>query len=347
MNRFIRILFLTIFLLYPVKGYAESSFLVEAESLNSYGGWSLDTQFIRQMGSPYLIAHGLGSPVADAEGTVQVPEPGTYHVYVRTMDWVAKWDAPGAPGKFQVSIDDQPLKTTFGNLGAQWHWQHGGEVTLTQKSFKISLKDLTGFDGRCDAIYFTKSSTPPPNDNTILSQWRQQALGLPEEVTTKGPYDLVVIGGGYSGLGAAISAARAGCKVALIQDRGVLGGNGSSEVRVWAMGEIRRGKYPRIGEIIEELADRASKSPGSYEEFEDAKKEAIVRAEKNISLFLNHHAYEVETEHSHIRSVTAFNTQSGERIRFTAPLFADCTGTQRSDTSLMQTLKCSPPAEWE
>ena len=40
-----------------------------------------------------------------------------------------------------------------------------------------------------------------------------------------------------------------------------------------------RGKYPRIGEIVEEFADSAKKSPGTYEEFEDAKKEKIVRAE--------------------------------------------------------------------
>ncbi|MFN9980293.1 MAG: hypothetical protein ACK53Y_10285, partial [bacterium] len=43
-----------------------------------------------------------------------------------------------------------------------------------------------------------------------------------------------------------------------------LGGNGSSEIRVWAMGLIRRGKYPRIGEIVEEFSDRAKISPGTY-----------------------------------------------------------------------------------
>ena len=87
-------------------------------------------------------------------------------------------------------------------------------------------------------------------------------------------------------MGAAISGARMGCKVALIQDRPVLGGSGSSEVRVWAKGNIRRGKYPRIGEIIEEISDKAKKSPGTYDEFEDAKKETIVRAEKNVDLQL-------------------------------------------------------------
>ena len=112
----------------------------------------------------------------------------------------------------------------------------------------------------------------------MLPRWRRQLLGLAAAPETKSGYDLVVIGGGYSGIGTALSAARMGCKVALIQNRHVLGGNGSSEVRVWSMGLIRRGKYPRIGEIVEEFCDHAKKSPGTYEEFEDAKKEQIVEA---------------------------------------------------------------------
>jgi hypothetical protein len=136
----------------------------------------------------------------------------------------------------------------------------------------------------------------------------------------------VVVGGGYSGMGAALSAARAGIKVALIQNRGVLGGNGSSEVRVWAMGNIRRGKYPRVGEIIEEFTDHAKKSPGNYEEFGDAKKEALVRAEPNIALFLHHHARGVEMEGGQVAAVNAFDTRSGAEKRFTGKLFVDCTG---------------------
>jgi heterodisulfide reductase subunit A-like polyferredoxin len=76
-------------------------------------------------------------------------------------------------------------------------------------------------------------------------------------------YDLVVVGGGYSGMGAAISGARQGLKVAFIQNRPVLGGNGSSEIQVWAMGGTRRGLYPHLGEIVEEFADRASNSPAA------------------------------------------------------------------------------------
>ena len=45
-----------------------ASFLVEAEQFSDKGGWGIDTQFIEPMGSPYLIAHGLGKPVADLFG---------------------------------------------------------------------------------------------------------------------------------------------------------------------------------------------------------------------------------------------------------------------------------------
>ena len=300
--------------------------LVEAESFADAGGWSLDTQFIGEMGSPYMLAHGLGKPVADATTMVDFAEAGTYHVFVRTKDWVARWKAEGQPGRFQVIIDGKPLNETFGTTGAEWDWQNGGTVEIAQSSVTLSLHDLTGFDGRCDAIFFTKTDAVPPNDKQPLSDWRREQLGLQAEPTRRDGYDLVVVGGGYSGMGAAISAARMGCRVALIQDRPVLGGNGSSEVRVWAMGNIRRGKFPRIGEIIEEFADHATKSPGQAEEFGDDLKEAVVRAEKNIDLFLNHHAYAVKTAKNHIVSVTAFDTRTSEHSEFFGKLFSDCTG---------------------
>src|SRR4051794_5262387 len=76
--------------------------VVEAEGFENYGGWSLDTQFYHIMGSNYLLAHGLGQPVQDATMTMKLPAPGTYKVFVRTKDWVARWSAPGQPGRFQL-----------------------------------------------------------------------------------------------------------------------------------------------------------------------------------------------------------------------------------------------------
>ena len=320
-------LMFALLLLSLVAPLQAANVLVEAESFADHGGWKLDTQSIEIMGSPYMLAHGLGRPIKDATTTVELPATGKYRVFVRTKDWVARWKAPGQPGKFQLLIDGKPLGETFGTKGAEWFWHDGGVVSIDKKKVTIALHDLTGFDGRCDAILLTSDlSYKPTNDSKILPSWRREMLGLSDKPIEKGGYDLVVIGGGYSGLGSAISAARMGCKVALIQNRGVLGGNGSSEVRVWAKGLIRRGKYPRIGEIIEEIADNARKSPGTYEEFGDAKKEKIVRAEKNIDLFLHHHAYKVETASNRVVAVHAFDTRTSAHKRFTGKLFSDCTG---------------------
>ncbi len=320
----IRILLLVAVL--PCTQIRAQSVLVEAEGFEERGGWTLDTQFIQTMGSPYLLAHGLGRPVKDAVTTVRLEKAGSYRVFVRTKDWVARWKAPGSPGRFQLMVDGKPLATTFGTQGAEWLWHDGGQVKLRAGEVKIALHDLTGFDGRCDAVYFSADGKAPPNDSDVLPQWRRKLLGLAPAPVDSGPYDLIVIGGGYSGMGAALGAARMGCKVALIQDRPVLGGNGSSEIRVWANGLVRRGRYPRIGEIIDEFRDKAKKSPGTYEEFGDALKDKVVRAEDNIDLFLNHHAYQVETAGKHIAAVLALDTRSNERKRFHGRLFVDCTG---------------------
>ena len=314
----------------PLAGHAEQV-LLEAESFINPGGWELDTQFIETMGSPYLLAHGLGTPVADASTEVTFPKAGEYRLWVRTKNWVEKFaeevDATAAPGRFQVKIGDSAVAHEFGKTGAAWHLEDGGTVTISDLKAKVSLVDLTGFNGRCDAILF--SSDPafvPDNSSDVLPAWRRTMLGIPEEATTEGPFDIVFVGGGYSGACGAISAARMGLKVALIQNRPVLGGNGSSEVRVWAMGNTPPGLYP-VGDIIREFEDDAKLSPGTYEEFEDAKKHRIVTAEKNITLFLNHHAYKVEmASASEIESVHAFDTRTGSIRRFTGRTFCDTTG---------------------
>lgn len=317
--------------LFSSNGFADSKptegVLVEAESFQQQGGWKLDTQFIQIMGSPYLLAHGLGQPVDDAKTTVKFPSTGKYRLFVRTKDWVAPWKAPGTPGRFQLLVDGKPISETFGTKSPTWFWHDGGTVEITKPEVELTLHDLTGFAGRCDAILFTKDlSYNPPNDMAPMDQWRKGMLGLPDQPEKTKPYDLVVVGGGYAGMGAALSAARMGCKVALVQNRPVLGGNGSSEVRVWAQGLVRRGKYPHIGEIIAEFADSAAASPGTYEEYGDQLKEKIVKAEKNIDLFLNTHAYAVKKDGDKIQSVTAFNTKTGKRTEFLGTLFSDCTG---------------------
>lgn len=129
--------------------------LEEAEAFDDPGGWTLDAQFLDQMGSTYLLAHGLGVPVADATTTVRFPSAGNYRVFVRTMNWV-----PGQrPGAFHLLVDGQPLPQEFGVKGDRtWRWQSGGVVPVNKTTLKLGLRDLQSFGGRCDAILFAKDT---------------------------------------------------------------------------------------------------------------------------------------------------------------------------------------------
>ena len=71
--------------------HAIGGILIEAESFEDKGGWVVDQQFMDIMGSPYLMAHGMGSPVNDASTEVAIPEAGVDQVYVRTFNWVSAW----------------------------------------------------------------------------------------------------------------------------------------------------------------------------------------------------------------------------------------------------------------
>ncbi len=303
--------------------------LLEAEQFDQTGGWDVDQQLMEVMGSSYLLAHGLGVPVKDAVTKATFASPGTYRVWVRTRDWVAPWKASGAPGKFQVLINGKPLATTFGTEGEQWHWQSGGSVEISGET-TVALHDLTGFEGRCDAILFSKDpGFSPPNELAALAAFRQKTLGLPEKPVDGGSYDLVVVGGGIAGTSAAVSAARNGLTVALIQDRPVLGGNGSSEVRVWPEGHTNQKPYTHIGDIVKELVPE--KTPGDAnagraEIFADKRKTDVVAAEPRITLMLEQRVDAVESRGSRIFSVTSQNIRTAKRIKVSGKLFADCTG---------------------
>ncbi len=299
--------------------------LLEAESFDEKGGWFIDQQSMDVMGSPYLIAHGIGTPVADATTTVRFPKKGTYYVYVRTRNWTALWSDKAA-GQFQLLVDGKPVPKTFGVSSKNWNWIPGGKIKINDVNTTVALRDLTGFDGRCDAIYFTQDkNSPPPNDIDEMDDMRVRLLGLDTSPKTD-RYDFVVIGGGMAGTCAAISAARLGVKVALVQNRPVLGGNNSSEVRVHLGARINLQPYPALGNLVNEIGPSRGGNAQPKDYYEDDKKLKAVLAEENISLFLNHHANQVEMERDKIVKVYAENLETGEKIGFEAPLFADCTG---------------------
>lgn len=321
--------------------------LVEAESFDDPGGWVVDPQFMDQMGSPFLLAHGLGVPVRDAVTTVTLPRAGLYRIWARTRDWTAKQEGPRqriedrmpssalalpsspdrAPGKFQLLLDGVPLASTLGTEDADWHWQDGGVIEIKNRTCKLALHDLTGFDGRCDAILLARNPDfIPPDRGATLAKWRREVLGLSQTPQEAGRFDLVVVGGGMAGTCTALSAARLGLQVALVQDRPVLGGNNSSEVRVHLNGQINLPPYPRLGDVVKELDpdNRGNAQPAAF--YNDDKKLEIARAESNIHLFLDIHAYQVEKDGSRIVAVIGRDIKTSKDLRFAAPLFADCTG---------------------
>lgn len=317
MNPKLLLLVLTL-LMCPSLAMTQNDALLEAEGFLEKGGWYTDPQFIEQMGSTYLIAHGLGTPVKNASTKVKLKAKGTYHVWARTKNWVpGTWEAPG---QFKIHINGQALEHTLG-LTPGWGWEYAGEMKIRSKEVQVELVDLTGFDGRCDAVYLSQEKVEPPSELEELTEWRKGKLQepmAPEETKT---YDLVVVGGGIAGCAAAIAAAEQGMNVALIHDRPLLGGNASSEIRVHTLGIY--GKFERILRMI----DTEHYPNGSSEAIKDQeKRDKNVQSYENIDIHYNWRAYNAMAEDNIIQHVDARHVATGKRIRFTSPLFIDATG---------------------
>lgn len=328
-----------------------NSVMALATRFNDKGDWTVEQQFVLQMGSSYLMAHGLGTPLAkDAKTEINIPEDGDYRLWVRTKNWTAFWSEGKTPGIFQVLVDGKADPSEFG-IGkmpldvkagidfpddidtsrearaerAQWYWQKGETYHLTKGSHSIALHDLMGLDGRCDAIILTSTDEVPGDSLEDYRALREALLG-PGKPADKGNYDLVVIGAGMSGLCAAIAAARLGLKVALIQDRYILGGNNSSEVRVGLGGQINMPPYPSLGYILNEIGpDRIGNARGAHH-YQDWKKWDVIAAEPNISLFAGYTVVNAEMKDGKIVAVTAVEATNQNLIRISGNLFSDCTG---------------------
>jgi hypothetical protein len=149
--------------------------------------------------------------------------------------------------------------------------------------------------------------------------------------------DLVIVGGGLAGTCAAITAARAGLNVVLIQDRPVLGGNCSSEVRLWILGATshmgNNNRWARETGVVDEIMlENIYRNPdGNPLIFDTVLLEKVVR-EKNITLLLNTAVYELEkhtqgsVDEDKIKSVQAFCSQNSTRYTVIGPLFCDASG---------------------
>jgi hypothetical protein len=305
----------------PSAAITDASILVEAASFAKPGGWQIDTQHYQQMGGCYLLAHGLGKPVANAKTTVTFPQSGTWHVWVRTRNW-----CPGdwlAPGRFRLRVNGTRLGVEFGGEEERWHWQRGGTVAITAPGpVAVELEDLTGFDGRCDAICFSQDAAPvlPNDDLRKLSGWKDRLSGRADKKIIEQQFDVVVVGGGIAGCGAAVAARTQGLKVALIQDRPVFGGNASDEIRVHTIG------IPGKGAAILQGIDTPHYPNGHAGAVTAQQKREATMAASGASLFAHHLAIGVEKAGNRIASVEAREVATGIIRRFRAPVFIDATG---------------------
>ncbi len=145
-------------------------------------------------------------------------------------------------------------------------------------------------------------------------------------------YDLVVVGGGMAGVCAAIAAARRQLSVALIQDRPVLGGNASSEIRVWMLGATshmgNNNRWAREGGVVDEImVENVYKNKEGNPVIFDTILIDKVLAEKNIDLYLNTIVYALRKKDTHtIATVTAYNPQNETEYEISGRLFCDSSG---------------------
>jgi hypothetical protein len=149
--------------------------------------------------------------------------------------------------------------------------------------------------------------------------------------------DLVIVGGGLTGTCAAITAARTGIKVILVQDRPVLGGNCSSEVRLWILGATshmgNNNRWARESGVIDEIMlENIYRNPdGNPLIFDTVLLEKTVE-ENNITLLLNTAVYDLDKnppgneKEDQITAVYAFCSQNSTQYTLSAPLFCDASG---------------------
>lgn len=137
--------------------------------------------------------------------------------------------------------------------------------------------------------------------------------------------DVVVAGGGLAGVCAAVSAARHGAKVILVQDRPVLGGNASSEMRMGIVGT--HGDQNQEAGILEELQMKNFyyNPLQRYTLWDDVIYSTVVE-EPNITLLLNTSVNNVIMNGSSIAAITAWNTNAYTRYKINGTIFIDCTG---------------------
>jgi len=135
-----------------------------------------------------------------------------------------------------------------------WTWEIAGDFMLQEGVCTIALHDLTGYFARCASILITIYFVyVPPREVERIHKDRERIKGMDPFPLFAGDYDVIVAGGGPAGVPAAIACARLGVKTLLLQNRSMLGGNGSSEVGITFDGAAVGHTYSRESGIAAEI----------------------------------------------------------------------------------------------
>ena len=137
------------------------------------GDWTVEQQFVLQMGSSLSAGarhrHAASTRCGDDRRSTRrrrVQSAGAY------QNWTKHWSDGPTPGIFQVLVDGVADAATFGTDKVDWYWQRGGKIALKKGKHTLALHDLTGFDGRCDAVVLTTSDEMPGDS---LDEYRAPA----------------------------------------------------------------------------------------------------------------------------------------------------------------------------
>lgn len=304
----------------------DHSLILSCAAFKDAGGWVRDSEFILEMGGVYLLAHGLGKPVADALTTIDCLRDGDYYFYAFTYNWVAPWHEDMHPGEYEIHVNGHRSRT-LGIRCNHWDWEEAGCLHLEKGENRISIHDLTGFEGRIAYIFISDVPVSLPSEGKkVLNLYIDNVIKDKKEAS----YDLVCIGGGFAGMCASVAASRGGVKTALVQDRPVVGGNNSSEIRVWLGGGTNYEPFGGLGNIVGEFEQKEIGHYGPVNKahlYEDERKMAIMKSQENLSLYMEHCLIGCSmNEDSTIKSVTLLDYRNEALVELTAPLFADTSG---------------------
>lgn len=291
---------------------------IDAVEFNDYGGFILETQFVREMGQAYLMANGVGESVNPATTAFVTSEDGYYRIYVRTKNWISDYNPDG----IVVEVDGIRSEHICAEAHIKdWYFEIAGDFELKKGEHILKIYDTKGWFGRFACVVITNDyDFTPPKEIHMLKKQRAEIKRLEIKTEYMGYYDTIIVGGGVGGIVAAITCARYGLKTALINDRPLLGGNASDEANVTLEGSAHRG-YHETGVVFELKTYRHKNALTWSQTFE-----RFTKQEKNLDVFSNMLLIDAVTDNNRITDVFTINTLSQEEYKFTSDYYVDATG---------------------